>query len=269
MLVNGLRGTDARCSVTRISRAFPSMCYPPGCFGGRARGRSLWAASAFSDIVFFMSDSAPGARTIPTYAYVDAFNLYYGCLRGTSYKWLNLHRMLEALLPKNDIRCIKYFTAKITPRPSDPTAAVRQQTYLRALRTLPKVEIAFGHYLTHTVKMLLASPAPGGPRVVEVIKTEEKGSDVNLATHLISDAYEKRFQCAVVVTNDSDLTLPVARVRELGYAVGVVNPHERAARTLQQAASFTRQIREGLLRVSQFPTELTDSAGTFTRPSSW
>lgn len=66
---------------------------------------------------------------------------------------------------------------------------LRQQIYLLALRTLPNLDIILGHYLTHAVMMPLANPAPGQSRYVRVLKSEEKGSDVNLATHLVHDAH--------------------------------------------------------------------------------
>jgi uncharacterized LabA/DUF88 family protein len=57
---------------------------------------------------------------------------------------------------------------------------------------------------------------------VWVDKTEEKGSDVNLASHLLRDAYTKRFEVAVLITNDSDLAEPVRIVaQEIGLPVGV------------------------------------------------
>jgi len=50
-----------------------------------------------------------------------------------------------------------------------------------------------------------------------VDKTEEKGSEVNLASHLLRDAFSKKFEVAVLITNDSDLAEPVRIVaRELG-----------------------------------------------------
>ncbi|MEN9508074.1 MAG: hypothetical protein RLZZ621_637 [Gemmatimonadota bacterium] len=213
--------------------------------------------------------TAAPERGIRTIAYVDGFNLYYGCLKGTPYKWLNIHAMLQALLPRNDIHRIKYFTARIKPRPEDPRAATRQQAYIRALQTVPSVEMFYGHYLTHEVRMRLAHPLPHGPKTAMVIRTEEKGSDVNLATHLVGDAYEGRFDCAVVVTNDSDLTMPLERVRSLRYSVGLINPHATPAKTLLNAASFVRQIRAGVLRESQFPTVMSDDHGTFRKPSGW
>ena len=60
---------------------------------------------------------------------------------------------------------------------------------MRALATVPKVSVHSGHFLTHTVTMPLVA-LPGQPQqFAKVIKTEEKGSDVNLATHLLHDAH--------------------------------------------------------------------------------
>ena len=165
-----------------------------------------------------------------TMVYIDGFNLYYGAVKGTTYKWLDLESMCRRLLPKDNVVGIRYFTALISARPSDPNQAVRQQTYLRALDTLPLVTIHLGHYLSHRVRMPLAVAPAHGPRTVEVIKTEEKGSDVNLATYLLLDAFRKRCDTAVVISNDSDLAEPIRVVEdELGIRVGIVNPHPAAA----------------------------------------
>ncbi len=205
-----------------------------------------------------------------TYVYVDAFNLYYGCLKSSpQYKWLNLVELCRLLLPRNDVRQVRYFTAVVSARPNDPDQPVRQQTYLRALQTLPEITIHRGHYLSHDVYMPLAAPPATGPRHAKVIKTEEKGSDVNLATHLLCDAYEGRFDVAVLVTNDSDLPEPVLVVRNrLGRRVGILNPHKQhPSIQLSKAATFIKQIRTGVLAASQFPSTLTDATGTFHRPA--
>jgi uncharacterized LabA/DUF88 family protein len=207
---------------------------------------------------------------VRTYVYIDAFNLYYGCLRNTPYRWLNLDEFCRRMLPRNDLQRIKYFTAHVGARPHDPDQPMRQQLYLRALRTLPLVEIYLGHYLSHEVNMPLANPPASGSRFVKVIKTEEKGSDVNIATHLVSDAYENRFDVAVIVSNDSDLLAPVEIVsNRLRKKVGILNPQRHPAFVLKQAATFFKQIRQGVLRDSQFPPILTDAAGTFHKPASW
>jgi len=206
-----------------------------------------------------------------TYVYVDGFNLYYGAVRDTPFKWLNIRRLCELLLPGLTIAAVKYFTARLSARREDPGKPTRQQVYLRALKTIPDLEIIFGSFLSHDVMMPLAEPPPQGPRFAKVIRTEEKGSDVNIAAHLINDAYRKRFQDAVLITNDSDLLEPIRIVRhELHLDVGILNPHRhRPSRVLLQQASFLKQIRSGALRASQFPQVLEDERGKFSKPSAW
>jgi len=153
-----------------------------------------------------------------TIAYVDGFNLYFGALRKTPHRWLNLQRLIELhSMPHNRLVGIKYFTAKLNSRPNDPDAPARQATYLRALGTLPNIEITPGHFLTKNVRMLLANPLPRQSPTVEVVKTEEKGSDVNLAVQLLHDAHLDRFDCAIVVSGDSDLLMPLPSL-PLGFS---------------------------------------------------
>jgi hypothetical protein len=217
-------------------------------------------AVAFAAASAFLSE-------MKTIVYVDGFNLYYGALRGTRYKWLDLQRLSQLLLPKNQIVGIKYFTAKVSARPNDPGQPTRQQTYLRALRTVSNLEIIFGHFLAHEIYMPLA----GNPnQAVKVIKTEEKGSDVNMAAHLVNDGHRGRYEVAVLITNDSDLLEPLKMARyELNLPVGILNPQKRPSRVLLQHASFIKEIRSGVLRASQFPSVLRDASGTFHKPRGW
>ena len=202
-----------------------------------------------------------------TIVYVDGFNLYYGALKNTPYKWLNLDKLCRLLLPNNQIERIKYFTATVSARPHDPSQPTRQQTYLRALQTIPQLEIIYGHFLAHEIYMPLAN---NPYRQVKVIKTEEKGSDVNIAAHLVNDGHRGRYEVAVLVTNDSDLLEPLKIVRyELKLPVGVINPQKKASRVLAQHASFMKRIRTGVLQASQFPTPLRDARGIFHKPAGW
>jgi len=205
-----------------------------------------------------------------TYVYIDAFNLYYGAVKGTPFKWLDINALCHILLPKHSISRIKYFTAIVDPRSDDPDQPTRQKIYLRALRTIPHMEVVYGHYLTHVVSMHLANPQPNQSPYVKVIRTDEKGSDVNLASHLLRDAHLGLFECAVVVSGDSDLKTPVVMVRnELKLPVGVINPQQRACRALMDHSTFYKHIRPTALQSAQFPPVLTDSMGTFNKPASW
>jgi len=203
--------------------------------------------------------------------YVDGFNLYYGAVKDTPFKWLNLRRMCELLLPEYSIGKVKYFTARVSARADDPNKPTRQQIYLRALRTLPDLEIVYGTFLSHEVSLPLAMAVPGGPKFARVIRTEEKGSDVNIAAHLINDGYKRAYDVAVLVTNDSDLLEPIRMMRtELHLPVGILNPHEHTpSRVLLKHASFIRQIRKGVLAASQFPSVLSDAKGALHKPLPW
>jgi hypothetical protein len=147
-----------------------------------------------------------------TYAYIDGFNLYYRALKGTPYKWLDLLKMCARVAAEYPVDKIKYFTARVSGRKSDPDKPNRQQMYLRALRTIPNLEIIYGKFLSRDAFMALSVPVPGLPNIVQVIKTDEKGSDVNLATELLIDGYSEFYDVALVVTNDSDLASPLKHV---------------------------------------------------------
>lgn len=201
--------------------------------------------------------------------YIDSFNLYYGCLKkNPSVKWLDILKLCSFLFPKDEVQSIKYYTAAVKLRANDPDIDKpnRQQIYFRALRTVPNLEIIYGSFLSHTVSMKRAD----GSGYASVIKTEEKGTDVNIATHLVHDAHNKEFEIAVVISNDSDLVEPIRIVtQELGLPVIVVSPFERNSIELKKIASSVRHIRQGILRVSQFPDMLEDEIGKFTKPETW
>jgi hypothetical protein len=117
--------------------------------------------------------------------YVDGFNLYYRALRRTPHKWLDPIALARALLETDDtIECLRYFTARVSARASDAEAPRRQEIYLKALRSLPAVRIHYGRFLPKTkMRPLVSDPQT----YVEVHDTEEKGSDVNLASYLLHD----------------------------------------------------------------------------------
>lgn len=211
-----------------------------------------------------------GRATIRTNVYIDGFNLYYGALRKTPYRWVNIRKLCELLLPRNTVVEIKYFTARVRAQPGDPDQPVRQQLYLRALSTVPSLSIHYGHFLSHEVTMPVAVASGQPKRYARVIKTEEKGSDVNLATHLLHDAHMGQFEVAVVVSNDSDLLEPIRIVRgHLHKKVGILNPHPKPSRALLPHIDFIKQIRPGVLEASQFPPTMRDTTGTFTKPATW
>jgi NYN domain len=207
-----------------------------------------------------------------TNVYIDGFNLYYGALRGTPWKWLDLDALVHILLPKDNVKRIRYFTARVSPRPHDPQQGLRQEVCLRALRMSPRISIHFGRFQVNTVTMPLAHPGRR-KRMIEVIKTEEKGSDVNLGSYLLLDAFKRDCNNAVVISNDADLKEPIAiAMRELGMRVGIINPHRPQFRSLDLQSlnpTFFKQLRKSALKRAQFPTPMRDAAGKFFKPTRW
>ncbi len=210
--------------------------------------------------------------------YVDGFNLYRRLLAGyPQHKWVDLEALMDRVLPEYDVIQVSYFTAIIKALPGkDPSSPQRQQAYLRALTTLPRVKIFMGKFRVDKRKMILHPveiQEDGQPRCVIVKKTEEKGSDVALASRLLIDAMRGVSDVYVLCTNDSDLVMPLALAQEeLGADVGLLSPMEpkRSSNELKQANPvWHRQITPEDLAMSQLPDEVHDSKGRIIRPEKW
>ncbi len=206
-----------------------------------------------------------------TIVYVDGFNLYYGSLRGTDYKWLDLPLLFKNILqPHHNIKLVKFFTAKVADSWGDLSQSQRQNTYLNALRKYrPNVKVHLGSFLTHKIRRPLANPK-GTPKIVSVLDTKEKGSDVNLAVHLLNDAWLGKCDCAVVVTNDSDIAEAMRLTKEQHPAIriGLITPgKKKASRELKIHADFLARIRDGALRNSQLPNPVPPT--NIYKPESW
>ncbi len=205
--------------------------------------------------------------------YVDGFNLYYGIRHydrsGKNYRWLNLRRLTELMLPSHEIGSVRYFTAQVDGR-RDAGSPTRQQVYWRALQTLPDLTIHRGQFLSSSVRMPLVNPPLAGPRTVEVWKTEEKGSDVNIATYLLLDCFRNEFEMAAVISNDSDLIEPIRAVRtEFKRRVGVFNPQQGFSNALKRTATFYTKIPEHQLAAAQFPQRIETANSVISRPREW
>lgn len=204
------------------------------------------------------------------YVYVDGFNLYYRGLKNTEHKWLNIKILSQKLLdPGDHVTAIRYFTADVSPRSGDTDAPTRQQAYLRALRTLPELTIHKGRFLPKTKKRPLVSDPS---KFVEIHDTEEKGSDVNLASHLLNDAFNNRFDVALVISQDSDLCEPMRMVcKEIRKVViiGWLEPTSPGKR-YKAVSSAIRHATPAMLSRSQFPDPVIGRGGAhICKPTPW
>ena len=220
------------------------------------------------------------AMSLPptTSVYIDGFNLYYSIRRSPN-KWLDLEALCDRMLPGGHVMHIRYFTARVRPR-DDPQQPQRQQTYLRALDTLPRIECHFGAFTVNTQFLPLAENAKhelnyqtgkalAGTKV-PVLKSEEKGSDVNLATFLLIDAYAHEFQEAVVLSNDADLVEPIRHVsKDLGIPVRVMNARARPSKRMVRAGDGFIPLTQADFAACQLPDPVHDAKGPIHKPTKW
>ncbi len=204
------------------------------------------------------------------YVYVDGFNIYYRALRGTPHKWLNLAALSQSLLdPADTVDQIRYFTARVKPRTPASDSPREQQLYLNALGTLPNVTCHYGRFLSKKKhRPLVMEPSI----YVEVHDTEEKGSDVNLAAHLLNDGWHNRYDAALVLSQDSDLIEPMRMVRdELGKLVGLVwLDGKQPSKYMVAVSSFVRHATPARLAAAQFGAPLMGKNGHhIVKPADW
>ena len=172
--------------------------------------------------------------------------------------------MSQKLFPNDKITVVRYFTARIRTL-DDEQAPQRQQAYLRALDTLePVVSVHFGYFQ-------LQHPTTGLAKSALVRRFREKASDVNLASHLLSDAFRNRFEKAAVVTSDADFAEPIRIVEhEIGLPVTLVHPTKHPDPALSRVEpSEILRLSLSSVRMCQFPKVLTDDDGEFRCPESW
>ncbi len=246
--------------------------------------------TALAVLAFYLNFMSKTSKK-KAYVYIDGFNIFYGILKGSKYKWLNLKELCKFYFPKYDIIKIKYFTALIKERKYDTKSPINQQIYLRALRTLANTEIIYGTFLEKEFKArveekdknekiqkakvwvnkLISKLLPlKGVNYFLVSKYEEKGSDVNLGIQLVNDAHKNKFDVAIIISNDSDLAGGLRIVKnELKKQVEILNPYLRTNKKLQRASSNIKYILKEKLSNFQFPDNLIDKIGNFHKPKNW
>ena len=211
-------------------------------------------------------------------AYIDGYNLYYGLLKGTPGKWLDLWSFVSELVrPEFDLVDVKYFTAPIKTYPHDFAAVDRQKIYLQALNAQGKVTVVPGFYSKNKTLAPFADSRCSDCEVlregfVPVYKLEEKRSDVNLAVSMVVDAALSRADCFAVVTGDSDQVGAIEAVRYLfKKQVVVFNPHETESLHLKRAATYYANISRDLPSRCQLPEKIPlGRPGKFVcRPPAW
>ena len=227
-------------------------------------------------------------------AYIDGFNLYYGIKESfydrkevfSGYKWLDLVRLSELFTSRSQkLEKTKYFTADIS---SDKEKMARQKAYLTALMSHcgDKLEIIKGKYLLKKVTCYTqqyASTQPGFSPCMcyhknpcnGILKvSEEKMTDVNVATAMLVDAFADNFDTAFLISADSDLVPPIRAIQQIfaNKRVIVICPPRRKSYELQHTVKpgDYREIKEKHLKDALLPQTITTTKGNpLHKPPTW
>lgn len=207
-----------------------------------------------------------------TNVYVDGFNLYNGCIKGTKYKWLDLRAFAQDLLGRaHAVGTVRYFTSRVIDSTNDPHQSQRQEIYLRALTAHAQVDVHLGFFRTREKRVMLVTPRPNGDRFDLASVREEKGTDVKFATNLVWDSFHDREMTgALIISNDSDLQESIDMARQMNKTVITVNPHHVSGQGDHLHGNDRRIIDQRHLARNQLPTSVADSDGRRHRkPPRW
>jgi len=211
---------------------------------------------------------------LKTIVYVDGYNLYYGLLRRSPYKWLDLYSLFHNHVLSNgvDVVEVRYYTAPVLGKMSDdPESQHRQRVYLQALRKMPpnKVKIIEGKMVASTPYLRLVTPIPAEPARThaQVYTLNEKNTDVNLASDLITGAWTGAYAQAVICTNDTDISGALAAVRShhpdivLGLVAPIPgNDRRKLASDLTKYANWAKILSPVHLANAQLPKKIPNTS---------
>ncbi|UXH78237.1 NYN domain-containing protein [Roseateles amylovorans] len=226
--------------------------------------------------------------------YIDGYNLYYGRLRNSAYKWLDLVSLMEAILRRRDqseqLACVHLFTAHaLATFATHGAASVEAQSaYLRALqaRHPDRFRITYGKHSFDKDGSLLPEFVQGQPydraRRTRVWHLEEKKTDVNLAIAMYRDAAQGRYDRIILVSNDSDAEPALQALREdfPHIGIGVVvpipppipgkTPGRRVSGSLSNLADWViRHLTDEELQAAQLPSQVPTRKKAIPKPAHW
>lgn len=196
-------------------------------------------------------------------AYIDGFNLYFGLKDAGyhAYKWLDIKKIVTSLLRKNQTLIeTKYFTSRVT---NNPDKQRRQNIFLEAIETTG-IKIYYGHYQTDGIECKRCGNLWA--------KYNEKMTDVNISTQMIIDAYNDKYDMAMLISGDSDLVPPIKSIHQnfKEKRVFVAFPPKRFNRSVSTVAKGHLIIGRKKISTCQLPLEIRKKDGyIISKPNKW
>jgi uncharacterized LabA/DUF88 family protein len=177
------------------------------------------------------------------------------------------------LKPDQELVAVRYFSARVGAFFDNLDRPEKQKVYLQALATNPKIDIRLGYFSLHPVRMPDADEFKNGKiKLLNVMKTEEKGTDVNLAVQLVADAFQNNFDYAMLFSNDSDMAASIEIATKICHKkVGLyVDKKAISTKVLQQNVCYIKKLGPTIFTEHQLPETLTTAkGGIITKPKDW
>lgn len=215
-----------------------------------------------------------------TVVFIDGYNLYYGAVRGTPYKWLDIFKLFkeQILLPDTELLEVRYYTAPVLGSLcDDPASPQRQRQYLQALRKLypQQLSIIEGKLVRGEPMLRLAEEFQEVPTLkkVKVITLTEKKTDVNIASDMLTGAFLGQFEQAVLCSNDSDMEGAMKAIRQhcshirLGLVAPSSSPGRHISKDLKIHAHWAKVLKPESMAMAQLPLKIPGTS--ITKPSVW
>lgn len=222
-----------------------------------------------------------------TIVLIDGFNLYYGVIKNTAFKWLNIHSLFTEILhnqkPGSQLTQCRYYSAmvksRLASRGSDATIA--QQAYHTALSSphTPQVAVILSRYQMEKVPLprFVQGQQPDKKDSAMVWKVEEKQTDIKIALDAYRAAASGEYEQLVLCTNDSDLVplLDAVKTDFPQITLGVITPRRKdsgrpAAAEFRRWADWHRQyILSEELERHQFADRIPTAKRPVYKPDYW
>ena len=224
--------------------------------------------------------------------FIDGYNLFYGLLANTQYKWLNLPSLLTHIAkvenPQSETTGLYYFSSPVKPELASRGIQSKeaQDSYIRALKAHGATVMLGRHTLepAQAPSYMGKNTRPSRQNKVDIWKLEEKETDVNIAVNmyrLLSKQQSKnqteRIEQIVLVSADTDLGPALKAIREDFplIRVGVILPHRESIKrgipgTLKNQADWMRTVVKNTeLQAHQFPDKIPTNKKPIFKPRYW
>lgn len=211
--------------------------------------------------------------------YVDGFNLYHSAFQKRvdkqnsksnikkyigfpDLRWCDLDKLSKQFvnIKKEELNEVKYFSA--TPL-WIKNKAEKHRLYLDALRSVG-VKIILGKFKEKDRKCYASCK--------EYFKShEEKETDINIAINLLSDAFEDKFDIALIISGDSDLSPAIQKVKKLfpKKRIGVILPPYQFGADLKNSSDYVKKIKRLHLRRALLPEQIKFAGNLIQAPNGW